>query len=151
MVDRGVHCSPKSAARGLITWAIDLWPYVNGKALVDKLDLESMNATELLDVLHYYFEVDNRYETGEQAEAVSNMRTSLYGLYGQTYSYGPKGGSASGNGGRKYVSPGSSMDFDDPIVPFDPTKAAPKPYVPPTKLNPDSSMPFGSILDAPIG
>jgi hypothetical protein len=110
-----------------------------------------MDATDLLDVLHYYFEVDNNYESGEQAEAVSKMRTALYGLYNTTYSYGPQTNANAGAGGRRYVSPGSSMDFDDPIVPFDPTKAPPKPYVPPTKFNPESSMPFGGVLDAPIG
>lgn len=97
----------------------------------------------MVDLIHYFFEADSRYDSGEQAEAVSKMRNSLYLLYGQTYKYG---GSSSGQpGGRAYVD-GDYKFSDDPLA-----SQGLKPYVPPTEFNPDSAMPFGGVLDAPIG
>jgi hypothetical protein len=101
----------------------------------------------MLDVIHYYFETDSAYSSGEQADAVSALRTSLYGLYNQTYQYATK--SSSTKNGRAYVSGNAGFDFDDP-VPVDPTKAPPKPYTPPTKFNPESSNPFNGLLDSPV-
>ena len=34
--------------------------------------------------------------------------------------------------------------------PFDPKKAPPIPYSPPTKFNPEADNPFGNILDTPL-
>ena len=101
----------------------------------------------MLDVLHYMFEEDtSRLTTAEQAEAISAMRVNLYGLYGMTYKYSTK--PSASTSGRQYV----TGDYDlGPDVPFDPASQAPKPFVPATEFNPDSSMPFGGILDAPIG
>jgi hypothetical protein len=114
---------------------------------VDGLKLETLNAVDLLDVLHYYFESDNTYTSKEQADGITSLRKSLYGLYGQTYSYGTKASSASS--GRSYVSSDAGFDFDDP-VPFDPTKAETKPFVPATTFNPESSNPFNGLLDSPV-
>jgi hypothetical protein len=113
---------------------------------VDGLKLETMDAVEMLDVLHYYFETDTSYLSKEQADGISAMRKALYGLYGQTYNYGTK--SDGPKSGRSYISGDAGFDFDDP-VPFDPTKAPPKPYVAPTNFNPESSNPFNGLLDAP--
>jgi hypothetical protein len=114
---------------------------------VDGLKLETMDSVDMVDVLHYYFETDNSFTSGEQADANSSMRTSLYGLYGMSYQYGTKN---SRNGsGRSYIPANAGFDFDDP-VPVDPTKVPPKPYTPPTKFNPESSNPFNGLLDAPV-
>lgn len=87
--------------------------------------------SRMLDVIHYFFEEDSRFATGEQAEAVSMMRSTLYGvLYGQTYKY-KVNIDRSGSGG--VMSDGS------------------KPYIPPTDFNADSPLPFGSVLDSPLG
>lgn len=102
----------------------------------------------MLDVLHYFFEEDFAYTTAEEAESRSNLRTELYLLYGKTYNYPVSSSESSGNGGRKYVSPEANFDLDLPTE-FSPKER--KPYVPATDFNPDSAMPFGSILDAPIG
>lgn len=99
----------------------------------------------MLDVIHYMFEQDVRYSTGEEAEAVSRMRSSIYStMYNKTYKY-PMSDSGAG-GGRRYISDSDSMDFDDLPMPKET-----KPYVPPTDFNPNSSMPFGGVLDAPLG
>lgn len=100
----------------------------------------------MLDVLHYFFEEDFAYSTAEQAESRSKLRTELYLLYGKTYNYTIE--SSGSDGGRKYVSPEANFDLDLPTE-FSPKER--KPYVPATDFNPDSAMPFGSILDAPIG
>lgn len=114
---------------------------------MDGLKLETMDSVDMLDVLHYYFETDNSFLSGEQADAISAMRTSLYGLYNQTYQYGTK--KSQNRGGRSYISGDAGFDFDDPM-PVDPTKAPPKPYTPPTNFNPESSNPFNGLLDAPV-
>lgn len=102
----------------------------------------------MLDVIHFYFEEDCRYGTAEEAQAVSAIRTSLYEtLYKVPYLYKAKGSTNSGsNTGRQYIS-----DSEDDLKPFDPLFAETKPYVAPTEFNPESAMPFGSVLDAPIG
>lgn len=102
----------------------------------------------MLDVIHFYFEDDSRYRSQEEVQSVSHMRTSLYeSMYKRNYPYKVStSGSAAGSTGRKYIS-----DSDDDLKPFDPLFAETKPFVPPTDFNPDSAMPFGSVLDAPLG
>lgn len=100
----------------------------------------------MLDVLHYFFEEDFAYSSAEEAEARSNLRKELYLLYGKTYSYIIN--SSGNDGGRKYVSPEADFDLDLPTE-FSPKER--KPYVPATDFNPESTMPFGSLLDAPLG
>lgn len=142
MADRSVLRPPGRAARGLISWALDLWPYVNGKGLASGIRLSEMEAEEMVDLLHFYFEDDTRYSSGEQAEAVSNVRTSLYLLYNKTYTYGV---GSKQKVGKSYVD-GDYSFSDDPLA-----AQELKPYVPPTEFNPNSAVPFGSILDAPLG
>ncbi len=98
----------------------------------------------MVDVLHYFFEEDSRYQSGEEAEAVSRLRSSVYStMYGTTYKYAYSGSSTSA--GRQYIADGSPTSFND----FPSNEV--KPYIPPTEFDPDSSMPFGSALDAPLG
>jgi hypothetical protein len=107
-----------------------------------------MDVSDMVDVLHFFFEEDMMHiSTAEQEEAITNMRKSLYEMYGRTYSYGvKKQGSSSGS--RAYI----TEDYDSPNdIPFDPANQDTKPFVEAPDFNPDSSMPFGSILDAPIG
>ena len=136
---------PGRAARGLLTWAIDLWPYVNGKALSMNLDLKEMDASDMCDVLHYFFEEDNRFSSGEEAEALSKMRSNLYLLYGKTYKYSIQASSGS-TGGRQYINDDFS-NIDDPMG----EAKSHKGYVPPTKFKGESHAPFGATLDPPIG
>lgn len=108
-----------------------------------------MEASDMVDVIHYLFEEDtSRYSSGEQAEAVSAMRTQLYFSYNKTYPYAV---SSKSNSGRSYIPKGASSDFgftDDPLAG---SNGATKSYIPPTDFNPDSALPFGSDLDAPLG
>lgn len=88
----------------------------------------------MLDVVHYFFEQDSRFTTAEEAEALSALRTRVYGsLYQTPYNYSIK--TSRGRGGQ-------TASFDDGAL---------KPYIPPTEFDADSPMPFGNVLDAPIG
>lgn len=108
---------------------MDLWPYVNGKAITLGLNLGEMEMSLMLDTIHYFYEQDSRYSTAEEAEAVSKLRSSVYGvLYGTTYKYAYNPSSS-----------GSGYDSNDV-----------KPYIPPTDFDPDSFQPFGSVLDSPL-
>lgn len=89
--------------------------------------------SQMLDVVHYFFEDDSRFSTAEEAQAVSEFRATIYGmLYGTTYKYRVSNSPINGRTGR----------YSDGDV---------KPYIPPTDFNPDSGLPFGSALDAPFG
>ena len=93
----------------------------------------------MLDVLHFFFEEDYRYSTAEQAKAVEGLRTSLYEtMYHTKYKY------IAGNGGNSNKSFNGDGDFN-----FDSGKT--KSYIPPTDFNPDSGLPFGEVLEAPLG
>ena len=103
-----------------------------------------MESSEMLDVLHYFFEDDLRYGSGDEAKAQDKLRKELYRLYGRDYKYGSSSPGTT-YGGRAYVSSDGVDSFD--VSPVD----ARKPYVAPTQFNPESANPFGSVLDAPLG
>lgn len=149
MANRAVLRPPGRAARGLAEWAVDLWPYVNGKALTLGLNLKEMELPDMLDVLHYLLEEDLRYHSPEEYESTNSVRTYMYeNLYGQKYAY--KGESITKNqqkGGRSYIDKNASWDSlpDEFSV-----STEVKPYIPPTPVDPDSALPFGGVLDTPL-
>ena len=101
----------------------------------------------MVDVLHFLFEQDSRYTSGEEAEAVSKLRTMVYrNMYNKEYRY-QYNSSRSNTGGRQYIRDNNNDFMDDGLSGF----AETKPYIPPTQVRPESSMPFGDVLDAPIG
>ena len=116
----------------------------------------------MLDVIHYFLEEDLvRFESGEQAEAASKTRESIYGIiYDRTYKYSTSNSSSfrskTSHSGMTYAdgSPVGLMEDDlSDVTPFDPNakKSVSKPYIPATTFNPESSMPFGKDIDAPLG
>jgi hypothetical protein len=103
-----------------------------------------MDASDMLDVLHYYFEEDSRYSTAEEAEAVSDMRLSLYRqMYDVQYKYAVKTKSSSSR--NTYA---SGTDFND--LPFDETDMQVKPFVP-TTFDPEKGVDSNGVLDGPLG
>lgn len=87
----------------------------------------------MVDVIHYFFDEDMRYASYESALMHSKFRERIYGsLYDTTYKYTIKDSTASSS---------SVSDAEGGL----------KPYIPPTEFDPNSSNPFGSTLDAPIG
>jgi hypothetical protein len=104
-----------------------------------------MEASDMSDVIHFYFEEDSKYASAEQAESISKLRNQLYLMYNQIYKYGMSGSRSS----RAYMPKGSSADygFDDDGLG---AVGESKPYIPPTDFNPESVNPFGPDLDAPL-
>jgi hypothetical protein len=113
---------------------------------VNGLRLEEMELSDMLDVVHYFYEDDLNYASVEQAQMTDARRITIFKqLYGTEYKY------ASDEVKNRAAGNSSTFDFDfDDTVPFDPTKAETKPYIPPTEVDGSSFNPFGDVLDAPI-
>jgi hypothetical protein len=117
-----------------------------------------MEVSDMLDVIHFFFEEDLNFTSGEQAEAQSKMRTEMYQtMYGVEYKY-PMAQSNTKQGFQ--TSATSNFDFEPEdeatmaareIKPFDPLKPPTKAFVPATDFDVDSAKPFGTALDAPLG
>lgn len=112
--------------------------------------LGEMEASDMLDVIHYLFEEDVAFVSEEQAQVQSGTRVRLYqDMYGTPYKYAYK----SKSNGRTYI---DESVIDEPFTqedlpkPFDPRATQVKPFIPATKINPDAADPFGGVLDAPI-
>lgn len=123
------------------------------------LNLASMEADDMLDVLHFMFEDDMFVGSVEQIESRSKTRKLIYEeMYGRKYEYGVTSGSDSTDSG--FFDPDTLpedgfMANGEPIIPFNPDEGPnefkKKPYIPPTNFDPDSSLPFGVDIDAPLG
>jgi hypothetical protein len=98
-----------------------------------------METSDMLDVIHYFFEQDNEYTSAELAHTRSGVRTRLYDIfYGTTYGY-----SYQERSGQDFS---DDDDFSD-ITPVDPMKnQTVKPFVPATDVSA-----LGNILDGPVG
>ncbi len=113
----------------------------------------------MLDVIHFLFEEDWVPGAPEMVEARSDVRVALYrDMYGIDYKYKVASKRKDvKSGGRKYTDRAMDdtyvSDLDDLAAekPFDPRTTPPKPFVPATKVNPDSALPFGKGIDAPLG
>jgi hypothetical protein len=91
-----------------------------------------MEASRMLDVIHYYFDEDMRYGSTEGAQLHSSVREQLFGsMYGYDYLYGLGQNRVRDTKGEE------GLEI--------------KPYMPATEFNPDSANPFGGVLDVPIG
>lgn len=143
-------------------WAAEVWPYINGKALANNIRLGEMEASEMMDVLHFYMEEDITYASAEVAESRSNTRVGLYReLYGVEYKYPYTSATKSkiqNLGSGEYASDSTyaldDLDGDQPFDPrnsFEPANKPPMkpPLQPPTVFDPDAANPFPG-LDAPL-
>lgn len=145
MACRGILRPPYGAASSLLEWGIDLWPYVNGRALVSGLRLADMDSRDMLDVLHYFLEDDMNMGTAEQAEARDAARKHIYEeMYNSTYKYGVKKSNAA-----PVIKDFDAEPEEKLPEPFNPA-AKPKRFIPPTNFDGESALPFGNTLDAPL-
>jgi hypothetical protein len=99
-----------------------------------------MEASDMLDVLHFLFEEDLRVSSAEEMKSVEESRKIIYSsLYNRTYKYGV----------NKSTGSSTSFDMDDfaPVSPF--TPSSPKPYIPPTEFDPSSGIP--GIIEPTLG
>jgi len=146
MADGGVRRTPGRGAKGLLIWAVDLWHYVNGKALFNGLRLGEMEVSDMLDVIHYFYDESMNFSTIEQGKWADSRRERISeDLYGTEYRY--KSFTEDKDSNKDF----GSYDENEDIVAFNPSvKSETKSYIPPTKMEADSADPFGGVLDAPI-
>lgn len=113
-----------------------------------------MNASDMLDVLHYFFEDDMNYASAEQADARDRSREIIYkDFYSSRYAYSntqARSGNSFSADGQGVLKDFDAVDDEKPIEAFDPMKKPPKPFVPATQVNAASPKPFGSVLDEPL-
>ena len=118
------------------------------------LNLKEMKASDMIDVLHYFFEDDMNYASAEQADAKDRTREIIYqDFYGHVYAYSNTQTRANANysaSGQGIVRDFNAADEEEKIEAFDPMKKPPKPFVPATQVNASSPKPFGSVLDEPL-
>lgn len=92
-----------------------------------------MEMSNMLDVIHFFFEEDHRYQTSEEAQSVSSLRSSIYEtIYKTNYKY-----KIDINSG----SPKSNFSYDANVT---------KPYIPPTEFDPDVGLQFGNNVEPPL-
>ena len=114
--------------------------------------LAELPLSDFFDVIHFFFEEDfARVSSHEQMVVIDNTRTYIYEtLYGVPYKHSTKQ-----SNDFQYIDDlidedlGSSED-SKPVDPFARPDVV-KPYIAPTKVNANSSLPFGKGIDAPIG
>jgi hypothetical protein len=131
-----------------------LWPYVNGKGIAHGLCLAEMDASDMLDVIHYFFEDDYRYSTNEESIYKDEFRKSFYSrVYNYTYKYASEDRESSQSYRDFDAELGNSTDEPEEIIqPFSPREQkATKAFIEATPMVGDEVRPFGSILDSPIG
>lgn len=107
----------------------------------------------MLDVIHYFLEEDFRYSSEYEPIYKDSFRKNLYeSMYNKSYKYVS---SEEPNGQSDDISnldgPEEVSEPEEEIKPFNPREGFIKPYVPPTPLTENASLPFGSILDQPLG
>ena len=106
----------------------------------------------MLDVIHYYFEQDHRYASFEEASFKDQFRSSIFkNLYESDYVFG-----MSNDDTPDYTISDSGLDAplemnQEVIEPFNPRAKSVKGFIQPTNLNENSTKPFGSVLDEPLG
>lgn len=93
------------------------------------VNLKEMESSQMVDVIHYYFDEDMRYATVESAQMHGKLRETIFGsFYGYDYKYSIKTSDSNVEGSN-----------------------AVKPYIPPTEFDPDTGIPLNSRLDGPLG
>lgn len=113
-----------------------------------------MDARDMLDVIHYFFEEDMFYSSAEQAEGRDRSRQQIYSqFYESDYAYAVASSSSNASGViTRDFDAMEELHEDEELVPFDPLQKNKevKPFIPATPVNAKSSQPFGSTLDGPL-
>jgi hypothetical protein len=111
-----------------------------------------MDAPDMIDVLHFFFEEDFRFVSQEDSISRDELRMRMYKeMYDVDYAYSL----------NRDLGDNESMQLDSPPVsdeslemdvinPFNPREREVKPFVQSTTLNDDQFNPFGSLLDDPL-
>jgi len=107
----------------------------------------------MLDVIHYFLEEDFRYSSEYEPIYKDNFRKNIYeSMYNKSYKYVSSDEPDAKYGDiSKLDGPEEFSEPEEIIEPFNPRKESIKPYIAPTPLREDSALPFGSVLDQPLG
>ena len=140
---------PHAGVIGLAEWALELWHYINGRCLLNGINLKELEVSDMLDVIHYLFEQDATITSEEEFETKNSVRDVIYEtVYGRNFAYSTKKSKNFNTADGQYSS--EPFDAEGNYIPSKTNNV--KPYVPPTNFNPDSENPFGGILrEAPLG
>lgn len=110
------------------------------------LQLSSMEASDMLDVIHVIIEDDlTSSQSAENSDIKNKVRKIFYReFYEKEFKLSME---------KPDFSLEEPLDeiVESEIKPFDPKQQATKPFVPATTVDANSAKPFGKILDAPIG
>jgi hypothetical protein len=122
---------------------------------VNGLRLAEMEVSEMLDVIHYFFEEDYRYTSTEQADFKDNFRETIYEkLYDVKYEYMSKRPDETSykDFDDSIEDPLDSLDSEEAevIEPFSPRNKQVKSFIEPSIPQETSSRPFGMVLDEPL-
>jgi hypothetical protein len=111
-----------------------------------------MEASSMLDVLHFLFEDDFTYVSEENMTFQEVFRTNIYKEFYKTeYKYVRDKESSSGLGSLEGPLNDDISDVpQEKINVFSPREKSAKQYVPPSEMTDDDARPFGSVLDSPI-
>jgi hypothetical protein len=111
-----------------------------------------MDARDMLDVLHFFFEEDFRFVSQEDSISRDELRKRMYKeMYDTEYAYSLNRDYESDNTMELDSPPLSQDDLEMEVInPFNPREREVKPFVEPTKVNEDQFNPFGSLLDDPL-
>ena len=133
---------------------METWPYVNGKALMSGLNLREMEASDMLDVLHFLFEEDFISSSEEEARSRSAVREVIYrDMYEHEYAFplnNPSGVSNASNLAEAETYDDLDAELSADIDPFSPRKPETKPFIPVSTFDVTAAKPFDG-LDAPLG
>ena len=149
-MDFGDVCKPPHAGViGLTEWALELWHYINGRCLINGLDLKELEVSDMLDVIHYLFEEDAVISSEAEFETKNNARDIIYEtVYDRKFAYSAK----KKKDFDEYSDDYSSEPFDKSGNYVPSTKNYVKPYIPPTNFDPDASNPYSGVLrETPLG
>ena len=114
-----------------------------------------MNASNMMDVVHYIFEQDTVVSSEDELKSQSAVRVAIYrDFYKKKYAYEYKPKSSSG---RAYV-PDSDLEVmseEEDLQPFRAREEMPQKSTMGeetiTPFDPTAQNPFNGILDAPMG
>jgi hypothetical protein len=111
-----------------------------------------MEASSMLDVLHYFFEEDFTYVSDENMTFNEVFRTNVYReFYKKEYQYvRDKESSSSLDSLDSPLNEDIAEDPRDKIRVFSPREKSAKQYMAPSELTNNDAKPFGSVLDGPI-
>jgi hypothetical protein len=116
---------------------------------VNGVNLAGLEASDMLDVIHYFFEEDIRNLAKEQIDHNNYVRDSIYknlyeGKYKRVFA------KTRSSNSYDFDEELSAEDMPEKIKPFNPRSEKTKSYMAPTPVFNNSDKPFGNTLEEPL-